>query len=255
MSSQQTEKKPSEELLQVFFTALKNNDYHAIRDAVTKGVPADFRFQATFDNTKYEDINSVVLFVFANKPEGIKLMAELGCPVHSDGLNYDPLISAANRGFEECVKVLIDLGADPYRPFNDKGENAISVMRERKQTQGIRLIQKYYLGAFDQSMTEQTGDLVVTQPFGERCLQDIFNFKAQQRTRLIRQKHDGVVEAATEVSFKDLEPAYLRDMAELFVSRGGKIDEALYQKLKFGKGAGTTIKLVAGDFPKATPTP
>ena len=108
----------------IFLGACMMNRPKTIKHLVKLG--ADIHIAGGFDNSpaihkaisNYKDNDPIL------RAHTVRALIELGCDIEQiDSEQFTPLMSAANYGCFEVVRILLDLGANP-NAFNEGGENA-----------------------------------------------------------------------------------------------------------------------------------
>lgn len=176
----------------------------------------------------------------------IKRLYSLGAPV-SFAETDNPLLQAACKGHTECMRWLLDHGAEIDRNDNggkwtalqcaayygyaetaqmllekgarrdlknSKGQTALACAREQKKKSVIQVLEN------------NPDEVSFFYPLSDRTMQEIFNFPRRERVTLIRNGEDGPVEAMQRDSFSELED--LTGLRKAFAAHrrmGGTLDE------------------------------
>lgn len=165
----------------------------------------------------------------------LKLLLDKGANLESrDTDGETPLMNGVNGGFEKIVAELVQRGADKDA-VNNKGKRASDNALEKGKTQlyevlGIPVVTKppapVAPAAPAVTRTESVDEVVFFRPFGNRLLEETFNFAARERITLLRNGMDGPVEAMTREGFDIIgDKAALRHAFELYKAKGGKRTE------------------------------
>lgn len=147
------------------------------------------------------------------------------------------LMIAALKDDVETIEFLIKRKANLHLKRSD-GKTAADIARVRAQDYLADMLE-YFM-----SPPNDAEEVVISRPFGNRVLQETFNFAAHERISLIRKSKYGAVEAMTREGFSFIEDhAAIERAYEMYCKQGGKIppEEALpsylaHRKLKFKDG-------------------
>jgi hypothetical protein len=207
---------------------LNNNDLDGM-DALLKQKIVDlntFVVNFTKDGDAFEKVNLTAYFAIHGNAEGVSRAVAAGAPVDAGTGRYDPFIVSAYFGHFDAVRVLMKLGRDPCEKLKSYGDkNVFDILTDRGKHEESRKTKALFFEHRDELLTRETGLLVVSRAFGDKCLQDVFNFEAGHKTSLMRTAHNGKVEAMTQTDFSQISNKdYLNNMRALFAARGGTAD-------------------------------
>ena len=215
--------------------AAAKGDVELVRQLLDEGAEVDF-YQETSWRFSF-DKAPLICAARYGRVDVVKLLLERGAKADfQDTSLYTPLMYAANYGHLGVVNVLLDAGADASlrdkdgwkasRFAKEEGKYNIEKILLEAENSGPRQVNKPK--QVNKPVQAQTPDeIVFERPFGNRLLQEVFNFKSLERISLIRKDANSDVEAITRENFSALEtqPA-LREAFEEHVRRGGKVDES-----------------------------
>ena len=181
-----------------------------------------------------------------NIAEAERLIAA-GANIDAPGLDYGPLVWAANNGHAACVSFLLEKGADPdirqtlerWTPLmcaaskghaetveilvkaganpslrNKDGNNALALARMENHHEIVNILDN------------NPDEISFFHNVDDRVMQEVFNFPRKERVTLIRKIRGGDVEAMQRDSFRSLDDQPgLRRAFEEHAKRGGKMTE------------------------------
>ena len=150
--------------------------YHAIEEEDVKMVKLLLRYERTdLTMRNYRDSHSYLnRAIFVGNTQIVKLLLRKESTNHDlefpDGIGNTPLLTAAQKGSLEIVKILLDRGAD-IEASNDKGMNVFSLTRSKHPK--VFAFLNYYQAKMNGSLSD------IEQYFNnsttEQDLNDLFN--------------------------------------------------------------------------------
>lgn len=155
----------------------------------------------------------------------VELLLARGAEVDTrNGVSCTALMGAASRGHIRAVQLLLAAGADKNMYGRDK--NALDWAMTSGSPAMIFMLQEKPPEVIAEPRAETPQEVVFRRPLGNRLLEEIFDFTANERITLIRKGEDGPVEAVTRNSFSEIDDrARLREAFEACVKQGGHPDE------------------------------
>ena len=120
-----------------------------------------------------------------------------------------------------AVELLLKAGAD--REMRGRDRNALDWAMLSGSPETIYLLQKPVARHYEESPDE----IVLQKPFGNRVIEEVFNFASKERMTLVRDGQDGPVEAVTRQNFSEIHDRQtLREAYDKYVAKGGKVQES-----------------------------
>ncbi len=174
-----------------------------------------------------------------NMPEVISILLDRGLNIDAaDHSGETPLHRAANLGNTDSVRRLLERGADD-RLKNSNGKTAEQTVwraatKDVFSERALALYSKKQEEAPPQAVPPPVvaDEIVLTRPLADRALMEVFNFKTQEYTRMIRVSEKGAVEYAEHMMFPEVKNrARLKEAFEAYKQRGGQADETILSTL------------------------
>lgn len=158
------------------------------------------------------DAHHQVVELLISKGAEIDVLNSVGCT---------PLMGAANRGNIGAVELLLEAGAD--RALRGRGRNALDWAMLSGSPETIYLLQK----PVGRHYEENPDEVVLSHAYGNRVIEEVFNFASKERMTLVRDGQDGPVEAVTRQNFSEIHDRQsLRAAFDKYVAKGGKVQES-----------------------------
>lgn len=158
------------------------------------------------------DAHHQVVELLLAKGAQIDILNSVGCT---------PLMGAANRGNLGAVELLLEAGADPA--LKGRGRNALDWAMTSGSPDTIRRLQK----EAPKPYVETADEVVMSHAFGNRVIEEVFNFASKERMTLVRDGANGPVEAVTRQNFSEIHDRQsLRAAYDKYVAKGGKVEES-----------------------------
>ena len=224
-------------------------DRKLVRAAETGDMEAlDYAWNMGGDVNSIEDGRvALSAAAFNGHEECVRYLLERGAEIDKqNSADCTALFCAASQGHAKIVRILLDAGADP----GIRSENfSHQTPEQRAQIRGHQQVVWMLSGAkripvaarpmpprYPRKSPAQddisplhsprvVGDeLITSRPFADRVLQEVFNFRAQERITLIRNGAAGPVEAVTRQPFGAMEdPEAVEKAFHTYQELGGTV--------------------------------
>ncbi len=171
----------------------------------------------------------------ANHTECIRVLLDAGADINvRNTKGSTPLMAAAFHGKLDALRQLLDAGADRHLRNNDN-TNAEGFAKVRGSVEAVEML------------SQNADEIFSYTRVGDRLIEEVFNFRALERISLVRKAAGEPVEAMFREGFDRIQnlPA-LRDAFDKHRARGGKRSE---QEV-FPQETGKTLDKKAGVLPK-----
>lgn len=150
----------------------------------------------------------------ANHTECIRVLLEAGADINvRNTKGSTPLMAAAFHGKLDALRQLLDAGADRHLRNNDN-TNAEGFAKVRGSPEAVEML------------SQNADEIFSYTRMGDRLIEEVFNFRALERISLVRKAAGEPVEAMYREGFDRIQslPA-LRDAFDKHRARGGKRSE------------------------------
>lgn len=219
---------PASVYINHLFDAVKQKKREVVTDLLYQGLDVNIR-----DGSG----RNLLFYAIQNKDIPlINLLVERGADINSDICGLTALMTAVFIDSVEVVETLLLHGANPHTKRSD-GKTAADIARTRSREDIAEMIEAF-MQPFDKA-----SEVTLTRSFGNRVLQETFNFVSHERISLLRKSKYGAVEAMAREGFGVIEDhAAIESAYETYKKQGGKIppEDALpsllaHRTIKFKK--------------------
>ena len=214
------------------FKAASKGDLKGIEEALKAGANIEKKASA-FLNYSMAPLNIAALNGY---PEALRLLLDKGADINTrDSYGETPLMNAILKKNIKSATLLLERGADP-KAGASAGRSALSMAIANDFTQIANRIQGLPDAAPQAAAApaipaplpaEHPDEIVIRRPFGDKVLEETFNFAAKERISVLRASTTGPAEAMTREGFDAISDRHaLRQAFEAYVRKGGRVPES-----------------------------